>query len=442
MIEKRSKPMRTRLQSPLALGTAALLFAGSAVGVGTRTFELRKLDDFKGGDLQGVAVDSLGQVRAGFTLGEAPLGDASAVWCSLVTRDGRVLLGTGNEGKIFQMEGGTAKLVGTTSALVVTSLVEGWGGVVYAGTLPDGEIWKYAKGKAEKFTKLDGVEHVFQLAYDAKGSSLYAATGPEGKLLRVDQQGKAQVYFDAPEQSLVSVAVAPDGTVYAGASDKAKLYKITGPGRATVLQDFGRTEVRAIAVGEKGDVYAIANELKSGTFTPSRKGGTSAASPAQKPPKTTGKGTLYRFDAQGTPEQLLDDKDEHFTSLAIGDDGRPYVGTGVEGRVYTVDDNHDAVLVADVEERQVGALSVRGKQRFIAASDPSVFHAIRGVGGADAVWTSKVLDAGLRAQFGRLDWEATGPLQLSTRSGNTSEPDETWSQMLTRPSGFLCGRTM
>ena len=403
------------------------LASGSASAVGTRTFELRKGDDFKGGDLKGVAVDSSGEVHAGFNLGNAPTSDATAIWSGLVQKDGSVLLGTGNEGRLLSFDGAAVKKVADTGALVVTSLVEGWGGVVYAGTLPDGEVWKYSGGKAEKFVKLETTEHVWQLAFDPKTKSLFAATGPEGKLFRIDQQGKAQIYFDAPEQHLMSVAVAPDGTVYAGASDKAKLYRVTGPGRATVLYDFGRTEVRGIAIGDKGYVYAIANEIKTGSYTPSRKGGTGAASPTSKPPKTSGKGTLYRFDSGDRPEQLIDEKDDYFTSLALGDDGKPYVGTGAEGRVYTVDETHNEVLVADVEERQIGALLLRGKQRLVAASDPAVVHVVRGVGGADAVWTSKVLDAGLRAHFGRMDWISTGQLELSTRSGNTTEPDDTWS---------------
>ncbi|HET9929726.1 MAG TPA: hypothetical protein VFQ35_03525, partial [Polyangiaceae bacterium] len=238
------------------------------------------------------------------------------------------------------------------------------------------------------------------------------------------------VFYDAEEQQLMSVAVAPDGTVYAGASDKAKLYRVTGPGRASVLYDFGRTEVRAIAVAKNGDVYAIANEIKPGSQLPSRQPRTSDSAPAgpitpASPAK--GKGTLYRFSPDGRPDQLLDDGDEHYTSLVLGEDGRPYVGTGVEGRVYSVDQNHNSVLVADIEERQVTAIVFNGKQGLVIGSDPAVVHPITGVGGADAIWTSKVLDAGIRARFGRMDWEATGALQFSTRSGNTREPDETWS---------------
>ncbi|MBM4362524.1 MAG: hypothetical protein FJ104_07570, partial [Deltaproteobacteria bacterium] len=404
---------------------ALLALAAPALAVGTRSFELTRIDDLKGGSLDGVAVDSAGNVRAGLTLGKVEVPDATFVWSLLARKDGSVLLGSGNDGRIHVFDGTAVKPFAETGALVVTSLVEGPGGDVFAATLPDGEIFKVTSGKAAKFVKLPGAEHVFQLAYDARSGALFAATGPEGKLFRVDARGNAQVYFDASEQHLVSVAVAPDGVVYAGAGDKAKLYQVSGPGRATVLHDFGRTEVRAIAVSAAGDVYAVANELKSGAFTAPKRGG--AAGPAQRPAKTTGKGTLCRFDAGGRPEQLIDDKDEAFTALALGDDGQPYVGTASEGRVYTVDARHAVSLVADVEERQIGALLLQGQRRVVAASDPAVLHPVRGVGGPDAVWTSKPLDAGLRARFGRLDWTATGPLELSTRSGNTAEPDETWS---------------
>jgi len=412
----------------LLLG-AGLLAAAQASAVGTRRFSLDKAADFKGGDLKGVAVDSAGHVRAGFNLGSVPVSPGTAIWAALQQRDGSVLLGTGNEGRLLKLSGGAVSVLAETKALVITSLVEAWGGAVIVGTLPDGKVMKWEHGKLTDFVSLKGTEHVWQVAYDAKKKALYAATGPEGKLYRITETGDAQVYFDAPEQHLMSVAVGPDGVVYAGASDKAKLYKIAAPGKASVLYDFERTEVRAIAVNKQGEVFAIANEIKPGTLPPSRsnRGEGTPAGPAGAAPKAKGKGTLYKFSSDGAPDQLLDDTDEHFTSLALSDDGRPYVGTGVEGRVYTVDSTHNSALVADVDERQVSALLLSGKEQFVLASDPPVAHPVKGVGGPDAVWSSKVLDAGLRARFGKLNWEATGPLQISTRTGNTKEPDDTWS---------------
>ncbi len=411
-----------------SLTTVFVLAAAQAAAVGTRRFVLDEASEFKGGDLKGVALDSAGHVRAGLSLGAVPATQAATVWSALPQADGSLLLGTGNEGKLLKLAGGTVSVLAESKALAITSLTQAFGGAVVAGTLPDGKVMKWEKGKLSDLATLKGAEHVWSVAYDAKAKAVYAATGPEGKLFRITQTGDAQVYFDAPEQHLMSVAVAPDGTVYTGASDKAKLYKVTAPGRASVLYDFGRTEVRSIVVNQKGEVFAIANDIKSSSSAPSRsKGGDAPAQPSPAASKTKGKGTLYAFSPDGTPDQLLDDSDEHYTSLSLGDDGRPYVGTGVEGRVYTIDAGHTSVLVADADERQIGALLMAGKDRFVISSDPAVVHPVKGTGGPDAVWTSKVLDAGIRARFGLLSWDSSGKLELSTRTGNTKEPDDTWS---------------
>jgi hypothetical protein len=413
---------------PACAGLGVFLLCLEVGAVGTRRFVLQEGKDFEGGELSGVAVDSTGKVRAGLNLGTVSVSDGTTLWSALPLKDGSLLVGTGNDGKLLRYADGKLRVVGETHAMLVTSLAEAWGGVVVLGVVPGGKVLKWEHDKLTDFAKLEGAEHVWQVAFDPKRDVLYAATGPEGKLFRIGADGKAQVYFDAEEQHLMSVAVAPNGTVYAGASDKAKLYQITGPGRATVLRDFDRTEVRAIALGVRGEVYAIANDITSGSTIPATKSsaGAAAAGPVRAPSRTKGKGTLYRFSADGTPEQLLDLKDEHFVSLALGDDGKPYVGTGVEGRVYTVDDNHASVLVADTQERQVSVLVLKGP-RYLGSSDPAVLHPVRGEGGPDAVWTSKVLDAGIRARFGRVRWEASGPLELSTRSGNAEQPDDTWS---------------
>ncbi len=401
----------------------------AADAVGTRRFVLERGDDFKGGDLEGVAVDSAGAVRAGLSLGSVPIPEAGSIWAALPLRDGALLLGTGNEGKLVRVADGATRVVGETGGLVATSLVEAWNGTIVVGTLPEGKLLRLDGGKLTPLATLKGAQHIWQLAYDARAGVVYAATGPEGKLFRISRDGDAQVYFDAEEQQLLSVAVAPDGTVYTGASDKAKLYKLTGPGRASVLYDFERTEVRAVAGGAHGDVFALANEIKPdpNSQKASKVPEGAPAGPVAPGAPAKGKGTLYRFSRDGRPDRLLEDDDEYFTSLALGDDGLPYVGTGLEGRVYTVDRSHNAVLVADVDERQVTALVLRGKQRAVLGSDPAVLHPVRGVGGPNAVWTSKVLDAGIRARFGRIEWEASGPIEISTRSGNTKEPDDSWS---------------
>lgn len=417
---------------PAALfALSALLAAPPAGAVGTRTFQLDSLDDFKGGDFAGASVDSNGNLRAGLALGATPLKDAQSVWSSVVLPDGAVLLGTGNEGKVYKVSNGQVSVAATTGQMAASAMAIAWGGDVIVGTFPEGKLFKLPGGKgdgkdAAKFADLPDTEDVWALAFDPKAKVLYAGTGPEGKVYRIDQSGKAQVYFDSDEGHIVSLALDASGALYAGSNGKALLYKLTAPGRATIVHDFDGDDVKAIAVAGDGSVFAIANDYPE-AFAPPKRNKTAATGPTGSKPGKPGKGELYRFGKDGVAEKMLDDKDTHYVTLALGDDGQPYVGTGAEGRVYTVDATHLSRLVADTEGRQVGALVMSGKKKFLATSDPAAFHEVKGTGGADAVWTSKVLDAGLRATFGRLTWRSEGQVEMETRSGNTETPDTSWS---------------
>ena len=416
-----------------ALGLSVLLLATTANAVGTRRFVLEQGADFKGGDLTGVAVDSSGKVRAGFDLSHVNIEQAPVIWSVLAREDKSLLLGTGQEGKVLEFRGGRVAHQYETGGLVVTSLVEAWGGSVLLSSLPQGKLWKLEGGKLVSFAQLAGIEHIFQLAFDKKRGVLYAATGPEGKLLRIERDGRFEVLFDAPETHLISLALLPDGAVVVGTSDKAKLYRVDGPGKVVTLYDFGRTEVRAIAVSPSGDIYAIANDIKTTSSAASSRTGSSegssstSSSSSSSSSKIKGRGTLLRIGNDGVPEVLLEDDSEHYTSLALGKDGQPYVGTGVEGRVYTVNAQRQSVLVADVDARQITAMLLSGPVSALFSSDTAGVHELQGQGGKLAMWTSKVLDAGIRASFGRIDWEAAGAVEIMARSGNTKEPDDTWS---------------
>lgn len=420
----------------ILVATFAASWASDASAVGTRRFVLDSMSSFEGGELEGVSLTSDGTVQAGWVLSDAPIADASSVWSSVVLDDGTVLLGTGTGGRIYRVKNGKVDIAAETGAMAVSALVVAADGDVIAGTFPEGKLFKASPKnldgkKLEPFMELEGAEDIWDLAVDPKSKALYAATGPEGKLFRITGN-KPEVFFDSEDPHLVSVAVAPDGAVYTGSNGKALLFKLSGPGRASVVHDFEGDDVKDIAVTADGVVYAIANDYRGankGLRPPRPSGGGESFStgPTNVKSATPGRGVLMRFDDKGVAEQMLQSDSSHFVTLALDDEGRAYVGTGHEGRVYTVSENHVERMVVDTEERSVGALAVRGKTRFVATSDPVVFHVIQGTGGPDATWTSQTLDAGLRAHFGRLDWRADGNLELETRSGNTEKPDSTWS---------------
>ncbi len=431
MMRRRSKAslsLRARSLGPavvLALG----LVAHPADAVGTRTFELDTLEELSGGDLKGVAVSSDGTVRAGFTFSSAALGEgASAVFSVLPLADGSVLLGTSPNGKIIRVTNDRPAPFADTGALAVTSMLEGANGVVYAATMPDGKIFKIQNGKVDVLTKLPDVSHVWALAWDKQKSAMFAATGPGGRLFRVDLAGGAQVHFKSDEPHLVSVATLENGDVLAGSSGKAILYRVSGPGRASVVYDFPGEEVKAIApAGKGGGFFVVSNDYGEPPDPPQRSGRAPAGPASTTVRPKPGKGTLTRFDDAGRPERLMHSDEFHYLALALDGD-RPLVGTGAEGRVYAVDADHVVSLVADTDERQIGAIAVAKAGVVFGGSDPATFHRVLGQGGADAVWTSKSFDAGLVAKFGRLSWTASGPLELALRTGNTQTPDATWSE--------------
>ncbi len=418
--------MRTRSNFILAtLFTACTALVSADVGaVGTRRYVMNTQNGFEGGEIEGVSISSEGEVSAGYTLANTPIEDAASAWTHLVMDDGSVLLGTGSGGRIYKVKAGKVTIAAETGTMAVTSLVKAFDGTIIAATFPEGKLFKVTTFDGQKlapWVTIPDTESIWALAYDAKAKALYAATGPDGKLFRLTATGKPEVFFDAEDPHLVSVAVGPDGKVYTGSNGEALLFKITAPGRAEVLYDFDGDDVKDITFDSKGRVYATSNSYRGGyRGYPSYLGGGSVS-------VSGGSGELIRFEADGTAEPLFKDSSGHFTALALDDKDTPYVGLGADGKVYSVNDNHITRLEVDTEERQVVGISIVGNNRFIVCSDPVVFHDIKGKGGADAVWTSKVLDAGLRAHYGKLEWDVEGTLEFQTRTGNTKKPDNTWS---------------
>jgi hypothetical protein len=417
---------------------AGVIAPSGAHAVGTRTFELDSLEQLSGGDLAGVSVGSDGIVRAGWTLGNValPQDAGTTATCAVMLPDGSALVGTGPAagGKVVRIANDRASVLADLKETAVSALAVDKRGNVFAATTSN-KVYRLAQGKAEVFATLPDVDSILAIVVDPTGTSLYAATGSQGRVMRIDQGGAATLYFKADDPFAVSLAVADDGVVYAGTSSKGILYRITGPGRASVLYDFPGEDVHQIAVGPNRTVYAIVNEAtgsgssETSESTSSRRntGGRTPPGPSSTARSKPGKGSLWRFDAQLRPERLMHHDEFHYVSLAVDDRGAAYVGTGAEGRVYTVNDAHVVSLIADTDERQIGAIAVSPRNRFIIGSDPAVFHRVLAIGGPDAVWTSKPLDAGLRAHFGHLTWNGTGPLEVSTRTGDSQTPDTTWS---------------
>src|SRR5438445_9629169 len=89
-----------------ALGAVVVstLDARDAHAVGTRTFDLDTAEKLSGGDQNGTAVTSNGEVVAGWTTARTALSGGVGVRSALARPDGSILIGVAPEGRVLKVD--------------------------------------------------------------------------------------------------------------------------------------------------------------------------------------------------------------------------------------------------------------------------------------------------------------------------------------------------
>lgn len=439
-----SQPARSRrtliaLASVTLIATALIALAprnGSAVS--TRTFVLDSASDLSAGTLDRVAVTSDGQVVLAADLQRAvPDPSAQSVWCLLDLGNGTSLAGSGVDGRVYQVTGTRATLYAETGATVVTSLARAEDGTVYAGTLPDGKIFRVRPPQngrpqaPELLVQLPGTSYVWALTWDRTRHVLLAATGADGKLYAIDSAGHPSVVFDSDEPHLDTLAVATDGTVYVGAAGgHAVLYAVRGPGQARAVARFTGDEVKSVVIAGP-DVYVAANEFPESPDPPRRIGNAAARGPVPggpvAPRPRAGHGAVYRVLPTGVTERVYANADSHVTALEWNAGASElYAALGVGGRIVAIAADRTSRIAFDVDETQVLALALTGPAHMFAAADTGAVYTVTATRPSGATWTSRTLDATTVSRWGSVRWRGTGTLSWEARSGNADPPDSTW----------------
>ena len=409
--------------SALLSALSLVVYSQSATATATARFVIDSHKDLSAGELKGTSVESSGQVTVGAEVSRVEIDEAVA-YSAARGSDGAVYIGTGNSGKVYVQRGATVKELFDTKQLVVSSLTVA-GNTVYAGTLPEGRIYKFASGKMSELARPEKAEHVWDLVWDPKKKRLIAATGPEGKVFSISGSGGVSELYDSEAPHIMSLAL--DGAnLYAGTSGEALLLSIKGPGNASVVYDFPGNEITDIDVYE-GSIAVLANEFgKPAGSRPSRTRGSKQAAPR------AGKGRLWRVGADGRVDKIAAHDDRHYTCVQIAKNGDIYMGSAKDGHVYRVTGRDELATWVDVDERQVLAISL-GKDRDLSGDpmfvtgDTAALYKVKEGKPENAYWTSKVQDAKFRARWGALTWRGEGGISFQSRSGETNKPDETWT---------------
>ena len=461
--------MRTARARALGFLVVAALVAVPGAATQVEIFRTQSREAFLKGQLDGVSVDGLGRLRLAHRAERVTSIDEPFVLSAARHPDGWVL-GTGNAGRVLLVDrkGATKELFTADEPEVFAVWVDP-DGTVFAGTSPDGKVYRIPAGGGAAEVWFDpGQTYIWALARDRHGS-LLVATGTEGKLFRVREKGAK------PDESLLlasgdthvrSLAVLPDGRILAGTAGEGLILSVGEDGSVRTLYDAEQPEVVALTAAADGTAWAalVASEASLVDLQPPAKktgdddkGDDDASVSVTAGPPTAGsrrpgaKGphsVLVRIDPGGPVETLAELADETIYDLQA-DGSRVWVATGLEGKLYSWQAG-DLVLEKDVDERQIVALLPAASGRggpggadagdiAFATTNSSALYRLSDALEKRGTYTSAALDAGSMARFGTFRWSGEAPgasaVRVSFRSGVSAEPDHTWSEWTPAKSG-------
>ena len=194
------------------------------------------------------------------------------------------------------MLGPATELVYETAAPFLWSMVSAPDGTLFIGSGNEGKVFKVdAQGKGSTF--FDSAELEVHALAPAPNGGLYVGTSPDGKIYKVDRDGKSAVFFSADEKYIWSLVTDAKGNLFAATGDKGVVYKIGPDGKGSPFYKTNATHAMALAFDKTGNLLV-------GTGTP---------------------GKVIRVDLEGKGFVLLDSPFQEIHTLRFDDKGQLYV---------------------------------------------------------------------------------------------------------------------
>ncbi len=461
----------------------ALCSAALAWSAGTQVWEISSYDDFLAGKFENLSLHPDGRLKLGPVLENVFSSEQPLIWAVAVAPDGTIYAGTGHEGRVYRITSdGKSDVFWKAPEIEVFALAIGPDGAVYAATSPNGKVYRLsADGKAEVFFDPKQT-YIWSLAFapaqnskDAakpgRSGALFAGTGDQGKIYKIEAANKGEVYCETQQRHVVSLAFDTAGRLLAGTDPNGVLYRVEGQGKAFALHDADLPEVRSLQVASRGDIYVaavgggVSQAAESVPATPvsgsagttqtinvttnvgdgpeiglsqgeSKKqtGGPTPLVTISQPVVSYGaeKGAVLRIRPDLAVEKLWSSRNENLVALCVVDSADPRVllATDKFGRIYSLD-GRDVSLVAQTDQEQVTQLIQTDKGLLVATAHAGKLFRLGEKAAPAGSYETAVRDTGKVSRWGRLHWRGEMPngtsMEFFTRSGNSARPDGSWS---------------
>lgn len=457
-----------------------LSLATVATAEGTRTWEQSKFEDLTKGTTNGVAIRSTGGLELAPTFKTLYTAPSTYLWSIASDDAGNVYVAAGSPARVYRITpDGQASTILEPSELQVQALVVDKNGVVFAGTAPDGKVYKIehrsagtASSPADRSDKtkekLDPAwtssvyfdpktKYIWDLAFDAAGD-LYVATGDRGEIYKVTPKGEHSLFFKSDEVHIRVLAIDNKGNLIAGTDGSGLVYRISPAGEAFVLYSAPKKEITALALDDAGNIYAAGvGEKRTGGATtppfpqaPAIPTVTPAPAPAQPTPGlvitpgpatvtpflnfpapgtgATGGSEVYRIAPDGSPTRLWNSREDIVYALGFDSQGHLLAGTGNRGHIFAIRGDDDFTDLLKAGASQITAFAkAPGGGLYASGSNLGKIFLLGPQPKSEGTYESDIFDAKIFSRWGRAEFRGTGNVELYARSGNVDNPDRNWS---------------
>ena len=459
-VVKRLRNPFMRMQPVTALTAAAVVVLTAALGrAAVPTFwHVSTRAEFLKGDVENLSIDEDGRVVLGPRTELIHETTAPFVWTVIAAPGGGLWAGSGNDGRVVKIaKDGTASTFFDAAELEVHALAAAPDGGLYVGTAPDGQIYKVeADGSATPWFDPEA-KYIWTLAVDTAGN-VFAGTGDKGIIYRITPDGEGEPFYHTNATHVLSLTFDAQGNLLTGTEAPGQVFRIDRDGEAFVLLDSSYREIRALRVDDDGIIYAVAvsgtsaradqppSEPTSPAPVPSvsvsteitavitvSPGGNAQAAEATEPGRGSARGAVYRIAPDGVWDIVWSSSEDSPYDVTFDADGALVIGTGSNGKIYRVaGEPSRTVLLAQAPAQQV-TMFLRDDEgeNYYATANPGKLFKLSSDRVDEGNYESEVLDAKTVAAWGAIRWRGSTPegtrIQLFTRSGNTSTPNDTWS---------------
>jgi len=190
-----------------------------------------------------------------------------------------------------------------------------------------------------------GEAYIFSMVRDSLGN-IYAGTGGNGKVFRIDAEGKGTLWFQAKEPNVFALAIDASDVLYAGTSPDGRIYRITGEDEYEEFCNPKAKYIWAMVFDAAGNLYA----------------------------GTGGEGVIRKMDKNGKIESsgaaFYASGDAHVRSLIIRD-GNLLAGTSSGGKIVEITPDGKGFTLADTPLEEINALALGPDGTVYAAASAS-----------------------------------------------------------------------